>query len=229
VPCLDTPSSAVALEGTDDLEMNLVPRVRHRNQYQKTTGGLSGIDKATRRGLSLSSHEGESKISAGGGGCSPEVLNPSDHSFSTLHFSQTDEGRLNDKVDGALPSPGFKAQTGGASPTPATVKSAAGVGQSAPLLLTHSISVNEQMDADAVHRTNLSGRPLPHSRWFVGDKTGNNDLQAIENQHYATEPQRSTAILQNIANGSLPPSLGSRVDSDYCSQHSKDFTLMGCE
>ena len=61
VPCLDVPSTAVVHEGTESLEMNLLPRSKNRTSHNRISSEHSAAPPA--RGVSMSSYEGDSKFS----------------------------------------------------------------------------------------------------------------------------------------------------------------------
>lgn len=208
VPCLDAPSTAVALEGPGSLNMNLLPRVRHRNQYQKNPGGGERI---VRRGLSLSSHDGESKLS---GEQSPgAAILPSDP------FGLVSKGPLRTQTSG-------DASTG--DEKTALVR-LSGFDSFARLsVLSRSISADERLGA--INRARGGGRSLGPSPaagaapTLTGISSGAAPNFGNDQDRFATEPRHATARRTNEP----PLTLESRADSDYCSQHSKDFPNVGC-
>lgn len=219
MPCLDAPSTSVALEGPGTLNMNLIPRIRHRNQYQKTPGGGEHI---IRRGLSLSSHDGDTKLT---GDQSPGAGALSLDPFGLLKASAV-------RTSGGKDSNSF----GGGGDAPANSSGDASQKLFGRLsfdsfsrlsALSRSISADERLgvchrSARARGLTGGAGAAVlssPHGGRNVAPAFG------TDQDRFATEPRR--AAIQR-ANEPPPVSLGSRADSDYCSQHSKDFPNIGC-
>ena len=203
VPCLDTPCTSVALEGPGSLEMNLLPRVRHRNPYQKTPGG----DRPPRRGLSLSSPENESKVSVDRSPCVNLLMESYEMKNRTVS-SDSDEP----------------------SKTDANATSTTANGQTVRLpgnlvarisLLSRSLSADDTLNS-------FSKKTNSEQRLNVNFKHDKRTLAPLlidnEQDRFATEPRHGATKKLN----DIPLSLDSRADSDYCSQHSKDFSNLGC-
>lgn len=215
VPCLDAPSTSVALEGPGTLNMNLIPRMRHRNQYQKTPGG----EHIIRRGLSLSSHDGDTKLS---GDQSPGAGALSHDPFGLL---KAPTGRTSCGKDGNSFGSDVPANSSG----------------DASQKLFGRLSFNSFSRLSTLSRSISADERLGACHWSARARglTGGAGAGALSSLHggrnvapafgtdqdrFATEPRRAA-----IQRANEPPvSLGSRADSDYCSQHSKDFPNIGC-
>lgn len=202
----------MALEGPGSLSMNLMPRIRHRNQYQKTPGG----ERVIRRGLSLSSHDdGDSKLSGdlspGGAGTLPQdpfgLLGAPPKRTCSKDNSFVDDAPEDDTTN--------QKSLGGKMSFESVSRFAA---------LSRSISADERLGA--CHR----GVKSHGVAGAVGALASLRDADTASpfgdgEERFATEPRRATVQREN----ELPASsLESRADSDYCSQHSKDFVNLGC-
>lgn len=203
VPCLDAPGTSVALEGPGSLNMNLMPRIRHRNQYQKTPGG----ERVIRRGLSLSSHDDgklSGELSPGAGTLPPDPFGllpraPPKRTCSKDNSFGDDASA--DVVGVANQKPSFDS----------ALRFSA---------LSRSISADERLVA--CHR-GVKGRGVTGAGALSSLRDAASPFADGE-ERFATEPRRATIQREN----ELPASLESRADSDYCSQHSKDFPNLGC-
>lgn len=209
VPCLDAPGTSVALEGPGSLNMNLMPRIRHRNQYQKTPGG----ERVIRRGLSLSSHD-DGKLS---GELSPGAGTLPRDPFGLLLRAQpkrtcSKDNSFGDDAPENIVGIANRKPVGKLSFDSALRFSA----------LSRSMSADERLGT--CHR-GVKGRGVTG----VGALSSVRDADAASpfadgEERFATEPRRATIQREN----EMPASLESRADSDYCSQHSKDFPNLGC-
>lgn len=214
-PCLDAPSTAVALEGTGSLEMTLLPRIRGRNPYQR-----SNSEHAPLRGMSVTSHDGDSKVSCGDDSSpsSPDGAPPSLDPFGLLTGMSPTSGESKcSSVRGGGPplshdSAPRRSTLLGKLPFESFIRSS---------VLSRSISAEERTSigcGDGGQRSDVAFAGTNHVVAF-GD----------ELEHFATEPRHSSnGVGAGQMAGNLPPSLESRADSDYCSQHSKDFTNLSC-
>jgi len=216
VPCLDAPSTSVPLEGPGSLNMNLLPRVRHRNQYQKNPGGG---DRIVRRGFSLSSHDGDCKLS---GEQSPGACDPFGLVARRPQRTQTGSEASGDETQNAS----------SANQKTAALARLSGFDSFARLyVLSRSISADERLVGACGDRTH-GGRSLGPSpaagappSTLTGIGAGAAPEFSNDEDRFATEPRHATAA--HRAN-EAPLTLESRADSDYCSQHSKDFPNVGC-
>lgn len=200
IPCLDDPSRAIALEGTGSLEMNLLPRSRIRSAQKWSS------EHPPMRGLSLSSPEK---------GNSSEDESP-DHIVSDPFNLLTPLPSADGAVVGEQNSVSQRHSTG----HPVTVYSRRPFDMfMRSSRLSRSISTDERVSIDnEMAGGRYTSNLLMHDakpRASVRGSLGREDVCDI-------------SANRNSLPQTLPPSLESRTDSDYCSQQSKEFPTMGC-
>jgi len=216
-PCLDSPSAALVLEGTASLEMSLAPRPRltRGSNPRRSSGDLW----PSRRGLSLSlSHDDDSKLS-GGESPDPAMVSLMDP-FGLL------------------------------SGSPAVVQTPVPV---VPRYCKTTAPPHNRVSFDSRIRTSMFGRSsstddrrvpsalvvsLGHesddgcldTSYMLGIKSTPVVTSAVPltDSQCPAEPSRQSPVgklRHHLNDDCLAPtsSIESRADSDYCSQHSKDF------
>jgi len=240
-PCLDAPCSAIAFEGTASLEMSLAPRPRAvRSSHARRP---SGDVLSPRRDLSTSSSHGcvgglvdeDSKISTG------------DYSPDAALASLMDPFGLM-ASNGGTPSPQPALEL-----TPRYCRTTSGA-PAVPLLHNHNHSgrvsfdmfvrnavFGRSMSTDTEHRrTSAVVVTLGHGGCNeLTSDVRNKALTALmlpsDNTISSSRVACSTESLHAVIDSELDQvvdccrreptsSLESRTDSDYCSQHSKDYT-----
>lgn len=245
-PCLDAPSSAIALEGTASLEMSLAPRPRAvRGSHARRP---SGEVWSQRRGLSTSSSHG--------GGCGQGV-GDDDSKISTGEYSP--DAGLASLLDpfglttsnGGMPSPQQPIEM-----MPRYYRTTSGA-PAVPLLHGHGGGGGSHVSFDSFVRNAVFGRSLstdPDRRTSAvvvtlgrgelltdttancrsspvaalpvptgGDTNGSGSVVCSTESLHVGSGGGLDAVVDDCCRRAPTSSLESRTDSDYCSQHSKDF------
>lgn len=248
-PCLDAPSSAIALEGTASLEMSLAPRPRAvRGSHARRP---SGDVWSQRRGLSTSSSHG---------GCGQGV-GDDDSKISTGEYSP-DAGlaSLIDPFGLTTPNGGIQSPQQPIEMMPRYYRTTSGA-PAVPLLHGHGGGSRVSFDSfvrNAVFGRSLSTDPDRRTSAVVvtlgrgggcgetttdsttncrsspavalpiptgGDTNGSGSVVCSTESLHVGSGGGLDAVVDNCCRRAPTSSLESRTDSDYCSQHSKDFPL----
>jgi len=225
-PCLDAPSAALALEGTASLEMSLAPRpraVRGANPRRS-----SGDVWNHRRGLSVStSHDEDSKLSAG-------EYSPDAAAMVSLMDPIGGVGTGGIR-GGSVSSPPSATVVPRYCKTTATPHGRVSFDSLIRMsVFGRSISTEERRPGTGALVVSL-GRDADNRRldnnFVVGVKSApsfqSTAVTSID-EGSGTDTSRRSPIINDICRNNddcraPTSSLESRTDSDYCSQHSKDF------
>jgi len=213
-PCLDSPSTAVVLEGTASLEMSLAPRPRPtRGSNPRRSSG----DMWTRRGLSLSlSHDDDSKMS--NESPDPAMVSLMDP-FGLLSGSATTQP--------PVPVVPRYCKTTAAPHNRVSFDS-----RIRTSMFGRSVSTTDDRRGPSALVVSLGHDPddrVLDTSYVLGTKSAPvvTSTVPIDDMHCTAEPSLQSPIgkLQHLNDDCLAPtsSLESRADSDYCSQHSKEF------
>jgi len=198
IPCLDDPSRAIALEGTGSLEMNLLPRSRIRSAQKWSS------DHPQIRGLSLSSPEkGNSSEDE-----SPDHILSDPFNLLTPPLSGDGTVVVEPSSVSQRHSTGHSVTVYGRRPFDMFMRSSR---------LSRSISTDERVSIDS----EMSGGRYT-SNLLMHDAKPRAPVGSLEK-----DDVRNISANRNSLPQTLPPSLESRTDSDYCSQQSKEFPTMG--
>lgn len=212
-PCLDSPSAALVLEGTASLEMSLAPRPRPaRGSNPRRSSG----DVWTRRGLSLSlSHDDDSKLS--NESPDPAMVSLMDP-FGLLSGSAATQPPVPvmPRYCKTTAAPHNRVSFDSRIRTSMFGRSSSTDDRRAPSALVVSLGHDpDDRGRDTSYVLGIKSAPVVTSTVPV------NDLQCPR------EPSLQSPVgkLQHLNDDCLAPtsSLESRADSDYCSQHSKEF------
>ena len=210
-PCLDSPSTALVLEGTGSLEMSLAPRPRStRGSNPRRSSG----DVWTRRGLSLSlSHDDDSKVS-------------SDSPDPAMVSLMDPFGLLSGSTSTQTPMPVVPRYC---KTTAAPHNRVSFDSRIRASMFARSCSTDERRVPSALMVSlghDADGRL--DTSYMLGTKRTPVVTSTVPlDSQYPTETSRQSPVgrLQRLNDDCLAPtsSLESRADSDYCSQHSKEY------
>lgn len=212
-PCLDSPTAALALEGTASLEMSLAPRPRSTRLSNPRR--FSG-ETWTKRGLSLSlSHDDDSKVS--NDSPDPAIVSLMDP-FGLL------------SSDSTATQPPISVVPRYCKTTTAPHNRVSFDSRIRTSMFGRSLSTDERRGPSALVVSlghDADDRCLETS-YMLGIKSAPivTSTVPLDDLQCPPEPSRQSPVnrIQHLNDDCLAPtsSLESRTDSDYCSQHSKD-------
>ena len=212
-PCLDSPSAALVLEGTASLEMSLAPRPRStRGSNPRRSSG----DMWTRRGLSLSlSHDDDSKVS--NESTDPAMVSLMDP-FGLLSGSAATQPPVPvvPRYCKTTAAPHNRVSFDSRIRTSMFGRSSSTDDRPRPSALVVSLGHDpDDRGLDTSYILGITSAPVVTS------------TVAIDDLQCPPQPSLHCPVgkLQHLNDDCLAPtsSLESRADSDYCSQHSKEF------
>lgn len=249
-PCLDTPSTSVHIDGQWSLEINILPRVRHRNQYHKNlivSDRMSAPNSTNNPSINIQSsrlssppfchhvddltNEQNQTMKLGLGSCDlgapEEFKNPDDQGSGTAIQCEMDESFFSQDTTQLCHG---------------SINPEGKVKESSLLAVKRSLSADDKTLFDARHWGTISSRICRlyadkiRSKIEEMKKDEKNGIEKSsvkrktllpilsglgEHEGFATEPRQNN---RKSGVGTQQLTCDSRTDSDYCSQHSKDFS-----
>ena len=211
-PCLDSPSAALVLEGTASLEMSLAPKTRGASRNPRRASG----DMWTRRGLSLSlSHDDDSKVSSDSP--DPAMVSLMDPFCLRSGSTTTPPVPVVPRYCKTTAAPHNRVSFDSRIRTSMFSRSSSTDDRRGPSALVVSLGHDaDDRCLDGSYTLSMNSAPVVTSV-----------VPLTNSSQQLSEPMRQSPVgrLRCLNDDCLAPtsSLESRADSDYCSQHSKDF------